>query len=655
MIFQSTMPDGLARGRRWSCGAWQSLARPLWAVSIVCATAGIFWFPWQFPLSSPANGESYALGFNNRLAVYSLALAIAAATAARLAAPKPSRAINWLAERPVLLPPVREARVDYAMVVVVSIIWTHVIWTWCMSLVDPAYGDSRVMIYAIDLAALGRIPYRDFAFNYGAAHIYLPLALSRATCGDVSFEHSYYAVLMLFIVVGFISIFWFLRGLQLPQVFRSISLLLALLSWLLFHTCTAHVAIRFLCVPTGLIVLHSARQRLTALTPRRQAAIAAALSFAYVMYCLMLSPEMGIAACFAMGGYAFAYAALLRSRTEALGWCSGAALAFVGILLVFPNYFLTVAAFSGGFGNLPIYPNLANVVVVASATYIFSGWIASALQHPTDHRSPLAIALSLAGGVLLVGCFGRAAPEHVFFNAMTPLLAMFAVVAQCGPLPQKAWAAAYLLLEILLLQVSHWWTHAGTLKTAVQLRQFYDTNPQVVAEWREQWQRRLKERPAGRFLHWSSVLPFPADLHQIEERGIIMQTGGAEWNLWLSRYLLLQEHLPRDFFLPAILSACTPEQIQQRLRDLHNANVLLVPENEFASIDHPIPWKEYEAFVDRWLGITMFFPVRSKVRFAPYSPDTIQAKELRADFKPVGRFQFFAYMPFIVLERVTAR
>jgi len=227
---------------------------------------------------------------------------------------------------------------------------------------------------------------------------------------------------------------------------------------------------------------------------------------------------------------------------------------------------------------------------------------------------------------------------------------MFAVVDHYGQLPQKAWSTVYVVLEILLLQLSHWWTHSGTFTTAVQLRRLFDANPHVVAEWREQWRHRLERHGAHPHIHWSSVLPFPVDLQRLEERGMIMQTGGAEWNLWLARYLLLQERTPHDFFLPAILSACTPEQIQRRLRDLRTAKYLLVPENDFAAVENPISWTAYEEFVDRWLGITMFFPVRSKVRFAPYFPDTIQTKELLADYKPVGGFQFLIYMPFVLLE-----
>jgi hypothetical protein len=630
------------------------IGRALWILCIVCVTLGVFWLPWQLPSTTPANGESYVLGFNNRLAVLALVVGIAAATAARLTSRTPSPAVTWLVKSPDWFPRRDEAWVEYLILISMTFIWTRVLWSWCTSLVDPAYGDSRVMIYAMDLMAIGRVPYRDFIFNYGAAHVYLPFLLSWGTGGAISFEYAYYVVLMLFIVVGFVSIFWFIRSLTLPQRWRPIALLLALLSWALFHTCTAHVAARFLCVPVGLVALHAVRGKLASLAPHGAVLGAAATSFMYVLYCLLMSPEMGVAAFLAVGGYACGVAVLQRSRITAAAYGVGAALAIAGIVHFFPNYFVTVVAFAGGFGNLPVYPNLANVMVVISATVVFSGWFASAVQNPTDSRSPLAVGLALGGGVLLVGCFGRAAPEHVFFNAMTPLLSMFAVVARCGPLPRKLWLAVYIIVEIVLLQLSHWWTHSGTFTTAIQLRRMYDENPQVVAAWREQWQRRLETHPARRTLHWAAVLPFPAELQALERNGMIMQTGGAEWNLWLARYLLLQEPAPRDFFVPAILSACTPPQLQKRLEDLTAARYLLVPESDISGTESPVSPKAYEDFVDRWLGVTMFYPVRSKVRFTPYFPDTVQAKELLKYFEPVGTFRFLGFMPFVLMERKNA-
>lgn len=636
--------------RRIDAASLHRLERPLWVLSILLATLGIFWVPWRFPSTTPAMGESYSLGFSNRLALVALAGAIAAATAARLVGPRSSRAIEWLAERPRFRPSWRAARTEYLILAASTFVWMQILWAWCTSLVDPAYGDSRGMIYAIDLIALGRVPYRDFVFNYGAAHIYLPYWLSWATDGAISFERAYFAVLMLFVLVGFLSIFVFLRALHVPHGWRALALGLALGSWALFHTSTAHMPTRFMSVPLGLVVLHAGLRKNVA-SPWKANGLAAVTSGGVVLYCLALSPEMGIAGCIAILGYAFGLAALQKRTPLAAACVAGSIAAVAATLLVFPEYFLTVVAFAGGFGNLPLYPNPQNVLVVGASMFVFSSLIATALRHPDDARAPLALGLSAGGGILLAGCFGRAAPVHVFFNAMIPLLVMFAAASQWPSFTRKAWPAVYFLIEIVLLQISWWWTNYGTCSTAIQLRRIYDANPQVVAAWKAKWDERRAAHPLGRHLHWGSVLPYPDELDRFTQKGAVIQTGGSEWNLWLGRYLLLQTQTPKDFFTPWLLSACTPEQISRRLEDLKQARFLLVPFADFAAAEGPVDIRSYEQQLDQWLGVTMAFPVRCQVRFAPYLPDAAQIKSLLAAYKPLGRFQYFVYMPFMLLER----
>jgi hypothetical protein len=628
----------------------QRFERPLWVLALASATIGFFWLPWYFPSTTPAMGESYSVGFNNRLAILFLGLAIASATVAQLVSLQSSRAIEWLVRRPRLVPSWQSARKEYLILATCTVVWTQILWAWGTSLVDPAFGDSRGVIYGIDLLALGRVPYRDFIFNYGAAHIYLPYGLSWASGGDMSFERAYLTVLMLFVVIGFVSIFTFLRALQIRRDWRALALGLVLASWAQFQTSTAAVPARFLSVPAGILVLHAALQMKTT-SVYKACSVAAAASCGMIFYCLALSPEMGIAACAAVCGYAFGAAVLQKRVALAASSLTGSVAAVAGTLFVFPEYFLTVVAFAGGFGNLPVYPNLSNLLLVAASMCVFPSLIASALRNPADPRAPLALGLAAGGGLLLVGCFGRADPWHVFANGMVPLLFMFAVAVRCGPLMQRLWPLAYVLVEIILLQISHWWCNYGTLNTAIQLRRFYDANPQVVAEWREQWDARRASHPLGSKLYWDSVLPYPRDLDQITARGVVIQTGASEWNLWLGRYLLLQRELPKDFYTPWLLTACGSEQIEQRLGDLRKAKYLLVPENDFAATEAAIDQKAYEQFLHRWLGGLLLYPVNSKVRIAPYLPDSIQIKAISDEYKPIGRFQFFMYMPFVLLER----
>lgn len=635
--------------QRLDSGSLQWLGRPFWVLSIAFATVGVFWLPWYFPATTPSMSESYSLGFNNRLATLSLAFAIGFATVARLVGRTSARPIGWLCKRPNLLPPWRSARSEYLVLITFTFIWTQIIWAWCARLVDPAYGDARGIIFAIDLIALGKVPYRDFIFNYGPALPYLPYFLSSWSQGAVSFEQAHLAVLVFLTGAGFVAIFVILRALRLPAAFRPVVLAVALLSWALFTTCMAQIAMRFVCVPLSLVALHAITNRVRGQGVARVASIGAT-SFLTAASCMALSPEMGIAAAVAQSAYAITEYVLRRQADVAGAVLTGTAAAFLAALSLFPGCFETVFAFTSGFFNLPIYLNPHNVITVSAAVAVLPALIASALKNPSDDRTPLAIGLAVVAGLLLVGAFGRAAPVHVFYNGFTLMLLTFAMMASLGTTWLRRWTWVYAVVNILLLQISWWWVNTGTCATALQLQRFYRDNPQVVHAWQEKWESRRLRHPSGKALHWSSVLPYPDELDAIADRGQIIQTGGSEWNLWLGRYLLLQTEFPQDYFTPWLLFATTPAQIERRVDELSKARYLLMPESDFASAHGQIDVQAYERSLDRWLSTTMFYPVRSRVRFGPFFSETEIAKRLTSRFRPQGRFQFFVYTPFILLE-----
>lgn len=628
---------------------WRRLEWPLWALAVTSATLGVFWLPWQLPSQTPAQGESFALGFHNRIAVYSLAVAIASATVARLAKPAAHSALDWLSKDERLLPAWRVARAEYLVLGICTFVWINVLWAWGNYIVDPAWGDARVNIYNIDLLALGRRPYRDFMVIYGFSMIYLPYWLSTLTQGGLSFEQAYHVVLVVFVMAGFSALFVFLRALNLPERARPMILLLVLLSWTVFVTALAHGPLRYVSVPAALVLMHQAIRR-----PRgsrfSEALVGLASASVATFVVLGISPEMGLAVAFGSAAYAFALA--LAGRIEAaLGTVAGLLVAVGGIVAVFPTYFLTVAMFSAGQYNFPVYPNAHSVTLVAAAVMVVPALLATALRDPGDVRSPLALALATGGGIMLVGAFGRAAPIHVACNGVVPLIAMFAVAAAWGRKPLLTYMGVYAVLQIVLIQISWWSNSYGTVTTAVQMRKIYDANPVVVAEWRNKWDERRAQHPRGKNLHWSSALPYPAELDQLAARGTIIQTSGGEWNLWLGRYLALQPDAPHEFFHSWTQGADTPEQIGARVRECKAARYILVPEYDFAAAVTPIDKAAYEQGVRRQLSWAMLFPVTSRVRFDPFFPNAMIVKELLATHKAVGRLQFFIYGPFILLER----
>jgi len=616
------------------------------AAAIVVAAGGVFWLPWHLGGGTPVPGESYALGFNNRVGVASLAVAIALATLGWLFDRQARSAIEWFDPQPRPRPPVREAMVEYAILAISSILWGNVLWAWGTYLVDPAWAEARAFHYGMDLLAIGKIPYRDFMFNYGPATLYVPYGLSWLSGGDLSFERAYLVTMVLFTVVGFGMLFALVRTLALPAKERAISLGLSLLAWAAINMGLHYTPLRFFVVPGCVVLLDAAAWRARTEAGGIGAAVRLGLAAAVAAFaCLTVSPEMGIAGSAAIIAYSVPLWATNR-RGYALAICAGC-LAVNGVMLLnVPEYLLSVVAFASGGSNFPIYPNLHNLALVGMAIYVLPRLLAAVYHEPSDRRSGLAMGLAVGGGMMLPAALGRCDPGHVFINTTVLATLMFGAAWAIGRRAWVAWGGLYSLLFIVIVQYSYWSHYYGNYVVASQMRQFYEANPAVVGAWKQKWDQMRQANPHGADLHWSSVLPFPEELESLAEQGEIVLVTGNEWNLFLARFLVLQKIRSPDYFHAYSQGAVTPAQMNQKVRESLAARFLLIPAGVLAPLQGDIDLKAYERGIHDFLSHLLLFPVRSPVRRAPYLPDTVIAERLLEFFEPVGQYQNY-----VVLKR----
>jgi len=624
----------------------RSLATLLFLAAIAIAAFGLFWLPWHVDSGTPVPGESYALGFNNKVGIFALAVAIAVATLGKWLAENRGSALKWFSAEPRPLPRISDARVEYAILGIATFLWGNVLWAWGRYLVDPSWGEARGFVNGMDLIAVGQTPYRDFFYNYGPATLYLPYWLSALTGGDMSFETAYLVWMVLFTALGFSLLFALVRTLALTAQERAVALSVSLLAWAAINMGLQYTPLRFFVVPGACVLLDMAVWRKPVAENGVQTlAIVAVASACAAFACLSVSPEMGIAG--SAGIIAYGLPLLMAGRGKAALAVIGGCLAVnVATLWVFPDYFLSVLAFAAGGANFPIYPNVHNLLLLGISLYVFPSLIAAALGQVADRRAPLAMGLAVGGGMMLPAALGRCDPGHVFINTTVPATLMFAAARAKGERPAIAWTAVYAVAFIVLLQYSYWSHYWGNYAVASQMRGFYDRNPAVIAAWREQWNQLLQDRPQGRRLHWSSVLPYPEELDTLASEGPIMLTAGNEWNFFLARYLNLQRELPRDYFLAYSQGAVTPSQIDQKVRESLAARFLLVPAGVLAPLQGDIDLAGYEKGIQTFLSHLLLFPVRSPVRRTPYLPDTVVAKRLLEYFEPIGQYQNY-----VVLKR----
>lgn len=610
----------------------------LWIASIMTAAIGVFWLPWHCASSIPVPGESYVFGFNNKVGILALGFSIIQGIAASYVGGRRIEGYQWLTVSPRFFPSWSEAKAEYRILIAACLLWSTWILFWGGYLVDPAWCESRGFYYGMDLLALGRVPYRDFMFNYGPATLYLPYWLSSLSGGGLSFEQAYPVILALFTSGGFVALFMILGRLELSKARRIVALILLLIGWAAFSMGLQYAPLRFVIVPATLILLD-------AVVSRQNGSIfwnfgkAGAFSVIAVLACFAISPEMGIAGGVAVAAYGFILL-LRRSLSIWLGIaCSlGALVAAAVVLRIFPDYLLSVFAFASGGSNFPIYPDLHNLTLVGLSLFIIPALIAPALSNPSEKRAPLAAALGVAGGMLLPAAFGRSDPGHVYYNGLTPIILVFPAAAALGSAWFRRWALWYGAIFVIALQFSYWSHYYGNYMNAIGMHGFYRQNPEMVNTWKAQWDQLKEKSPCGQKLHWSKVQPFPEELLKFSEKGPMLLTSGSEGNYWLARLLSLQGILPPDYFHAYSQGATTPEQIEKRMSQSDSYEFLITPESVYGPLAGPINLDAYSQGVSAFLSKLLLFPVNSQAIRPPYFPDTEYSARMMDRFDPVAKF-----------------
>ncbi|MGA3172240.1 MAG: hypothetical protein ABSE62_14640 [Chthoniobacteraceae bacterium] len=613
-------------------------------VSAAVAAAGVFWIPWYFSSTMPTASESYTFGFNNRVAMLALAFSILLAIAGCYFGGRGTTAFNWIQPAARIFPAWSEAPVEYCILICICTLICSFLIFWTGYLADPAWCESRFFIYGMDLIALGLVPYRDFQFNYGPATLYLPFWLSHFSGGLISTEQAYAIILVLFTIAGFVCIFVIIRCLELPKSTRAVVLALGVVCWTTETLGLQYAPFRFVVVPVALIVLHRFAQKGSGagalLWPGMGAAIATTM-------CLSLSPEMAITGCAGVCAYGFILL-LRRTIPAALACWLGAGIPFALIMMAFPGYLYSVFAFGSGTDNFPIYPDMHNLCLIGASLITLPPLIAAALANPREEKAPFALAFAVAVGMLLPAAFGRCDPGHVTSNTFNVALLMFAATAAAGKIAFRIWTGVYAVLFVILSQISYWNQYVPNFRYGIAMHDFYEQHPDMVAGWKAKWDALRLSMPHGSNLHWSKVLMYPQELEALTSKGGVLLTSGNEGNLWLARFLLLQNPPSREYFDAYTQGAATPAQIDQKVREDRAYEFLIVPQGVMDGMGN-IDLDAYKRGEDSFLSKLFLFPVDCTIKNRPYLPDSVYARRVLDYYKPIARFSSY-----IILERKAA-
>jgi hypothetical protein len=477
-------------------------------LGVLCSIAGVFVIPWYIPLHTVVIGESYSLGFSNRVAVITLIISIVLVIIGRFRRKKLSPAFGWFNSSPRLIPSLRLACWEYAVLVLVSVICTLAILLWSYYIINPYWQDAGYYIARIELALLGYAPYMDFQFLYGPGMIYVPIILDKITGGYLGIEAAYSCTVALMFILGFITLFGFFRFLNISSKVRALGLLLTSLLFFYLNLQLGQAPLRFGVVPytlgLGCLILNR--------TTNAKNAFLAVLVVAITGYsCFLISPEMFIAETF---GYLACIAVFIWNRNliKTLLCSIGITLYFLIAIHANTQFLYSIKNFGSGAYNFPIYPNVFNLTLIASALYILSSLGLAVLQHPRDPLSPMIAAFFAAATVLLPAAMGRCDPGHVITNGLILYIVMFAAVSHWKHYRRilfPVWCIYFFVFFIVANQFFYWKNSWGEWCDAIKEHDSYVANPNQVNFWSYQWKKKAELSPKSSLLNWRKTVPYP--------------------------------------------------------------------------------------------------------------------------------------------------
>lgn len=599
----------------------------LFALFFTLSSAVIFWLPWQYAPGVPVKGESYALGFNNRLATYGLIACVVVHGLSLLwRMPKEGSgclSLSWLSAAENALPVRRVFGPNLVLLGLITTCQLLFLFWWNGILATPYWSESAYFLSRIDLIALGFNAYKDFQFAYGPLMLFGPLLVDWVSGGSLGIETAYTAFIGACYVLGNICLYAFLRGLNLKSGTFTFALIGGLLLFAPVTMGLNYVPLRFTLVPCLLVLFHTIERKIDRSAWRCLALFG--LSSCFCVCGLLVSPEMGIAMFAGLAGYSVMLF-FGGSHRDAASTFIGALVALTCVFGLFsPSYLAALLAFKGGSNNLPIFPNLHNLTFLLAVNCVLPLLGVCAIKKPRDQRAPLAIALCLAAGVLISPALGRCDPGHVFFNGLIPLLIMFAACSSLSPVLVRAWSVLFgLCVAVGLISYVNHYAHLFTGSLAE--RKAIDERPGLYSNWSMRWERLRVASQGGQRLNWSKAVPVSDDAVQLAGSGDLALFGA--FDAGLDRLAKLM-----DGYRPHYHPMPTPEiltmgDVDRAAADFLQHDGILVPSQLVESIDARIDNEAYAKGISSFLSGLMVFPVEAQVRNTPLLPERVILKQL---------------------------
>jgi hypothetical protein len=607
----------------------------------------VFVVPWYFPGKTPIESVSWTYGFSNQVAVLGVGGLLAVL-------------LGWLnlgGKLPEVFEVVRrglfeltadlsasgqEARGAHCNLrlgcVGSSIIITGLVLAWFAYLPFAYFGESGYFLARLDWMVMGKVPYRDFVFNYGPLELFPSYWIYWLGAGALSVEQAYATSLALHWVAGFYLLYFILSRLSGPFARLSVFMVIAA-SAANFSLGLSYTPVRFLIGAATVLRMHQCAAG--ALGQRFEKLRIAAAAFVAPLISFAISPEMGIAAWLGCGCWF-----LFQERRLRWGVVP-TLLALPATAIIFSKgYFESMLSFGGGGYSFPIYPTafmlfFLGMVFSVSPALAFGALVrgecppaagsqrrpgvASTLGTPVagPGQRALMAALCVVTGLPIVAALGRCDPGHIVFNGMGIALLFLSALSRA----KSRWFApaliAYGLIFVLGTNVSACLHSREAIQRATGLR---------AALGSESVRGSAEASQLFNGLRYSKRLPVSPSYRRLFEFPSLGVPLGCDEAL--ERFLKMSGKLGFEYHMQPGMDVLNFRQLQRKLADMEKLPVILVPEivlQPMGGIDLKILAK---ADSDYLSGL-MLYPVALKPLNQPFDLTREIVKEIKKRYTPV--------------------
>jgi len=381
----------------------------------LCGGVVVIVGPWLIP-GSPTASQSYAMGFNNRVALVGVLLTIAV--------------LLWIAWRrredlpeergPLFLASMgREERVPRG--ILFALLGLAAAATATLTVItygDFGYGEMSYMLDRMAYLAAGFAPYRAFEFAYGPLMLYPPLWLHQLT--GLPPQAAYLVVFMVWHLAGLCILYYAVNRLGIRRN-EKIALLLALGLYLVVNENLglSYSFTRSLMPLAALMFVHAWHTRSLSKSEAGRANGRSALGLwatasAAVVLSTLISPEVGIAAAAALVVYVGWES--WRRRGRYLWTAIGFGAVLLAVFAVLQGTTGTLVVFASGGGDLPVLPGPPVLVYLVGAAIVAVTLPALFRLRPED--APVLLGAAAVAFVMTPAVLSRADSGHVIMNSL---------------------------------------------------------------------------------------------------------------------------------------------------------------------------------------------------------------------------------------------